>query len=358
MSSQELRAEVIAWPQLTPSHIAEWQALVASVAAAPDLEYGWARTLIRAHEIDPGEVHCLALRAGASLAAWWPMRVHRSTRRKLPVTIVEPLVSVYALHQGLLHSLELGRAQRELLAAMEATWPHWTVLRLCQLEQGGELARWWHEHAATAGWHAVSALGVSPPYLPISSGWDDYLKTKSANFRSNLKRKPRKLAEHAPYRIEFIDDESSMRDALAAVAAIEAHSWKAGAGTAIVSRPWEQRFYEELAANFAPSQQLLITLLRLADEPVAYDLTILGGGRGYCLKTSFDSRHADLSPGLVLRAELMRRMFDGKLREYDFLGNNERYKLEWTDQVRRDETLELINRRSFVGKLVAWSSAG
>ncbi len=61
------------------------------------------------------------------------------------------------------------------------------------------------------------------------------------------------------------------------------------------------------------------------------------------MKTSFDSTHADLSPGYVLRAELMQYMFDLGIREYDFLGANERYKLEWSQLTRKEFNLSLYN---------------
>jgi CelD/BcsL family acetyltransferase involved in cellulose biosynthesis len=343
----------IAWPDMTPSDTADWAELAGRVGAAPDLRRPWVEALIEAHGIPHAEVQVIVVgRTGRSRLVL-PLRVHRQRRLGLAVTIVEPIQSTFALHQGVLSDASIAEATEQMARVLDEHFGGWTVLRLCQLADGEAFASACRQRFAPPDFSVTETRGNAPPYLVINEPWQEFLRQKSANFRSNLKRKARKLGEAGEYSIEFIVDPAEMPGAMHSIATIESESWKAKTGTSLTARPWETRFYEVLVERFASSGQVLVSLLRLAGEPIAYDLSLVAEGKGYCLKTSFSLRFGELAPGLVLRSAIMQRLFDAGFREYDFLGNNERYKLEWTATVRRDLALEVVNQRSWSGKALS-----
>jgi CelD/BcsL family acetyltransferase involved in cellulose biosynthesis len=351
-----LTRRLVAWPCLTERDLRLWRELLQRTAGAPDLSVDWGDALISAHQIPPNDAAALFIENGTTAHAIIPLHFWVERKFGLPVRRVQPLNSVFCLHLELLTDLDSTQILAQLLTFLEGRDYGWSALHLNSLIDGGATARAAVEQARLRRLSVEQEGGNNSPFLEINSDWETFLRSKSANFRSNLKRKTRKIREAASVGIRFIADPEEVAVALRDIEIVERGSWKASAGTAITSRKWEERFYSVLADRFSHAGQLLVTLLTLDGKPVAHDLTIMGGGRAYCLKTSFDGAYAELSPGMVLRAELMHRLFESGIREYDFLGNNERYKLEWTDTVRRSISIRVFNTRTAAGLVLALRS--
>src|SRR4029077_19924260 len=114
---------------------------------------------------------------------------------------------------------------------------------------------------------------------------------------------------------------------------LEASGWKAKTGTAILSSPSAERLYREFARDAAAKGWLRLYMLELNGEAIAADYGCAYEGRGVFIKTGFNEDHSRLSPGLVLRAEVLRSSIDEGLRHYDFLGDADIYKTRWTSEV-------------------------
>lgn len=348
-------ARSIDWDSLGPPDLLAWQALAVKVNAAPDLWPAWAEALIEAHHIPSREIRVLVLEDHSGWRGLIPLHVSRSRRWGADVEIVEPLQSKFSLHFDLLSDLEPDQVARGFFDALAERLPRWDGMILNGLVRDGALARALEEAAGERRLLCESTYGDSSPYLRIDGRWEDYLAGKSANFRSNLKRKARKLREAGETCITFVTEPRGVADALDVIQAIDDKSWKANSGTAITSRTWESRFYRALCVSFSRTEQVLITLASFNGQAIAFDMTLLGGNKGYCLKTSFDAAYGELSAGLVLRAELMQRLFASAIEEYDFLGKNERYKLEWAETVRQAQSMRLLNTKRPIGWL--WAAA-
>lgn len=343
------RTDFVRWTDLDEASIAEWERLVESVQSPPDLSPRWAQALVAAHRVRFDEVEVFRLSDEAGLHALVPLRLNAQNRLGLRVLTIEPLNSIFSLHLDLLTDLRKEVCIAALLDAVDARYGHWSAFDFRGLVIDDPVADALQGAAKARGCAFEIQSGDASPFLAICSSWNDFLSTKSANFRSNIKRKARRLLESGQHEVRFVCEVGEVMRALDDVHRIEDKSWKASAGTSITSRPWERDFYVELAKRFGRTAQLLVTLAVLDSTPVAFDLTLLGGGRAYCLKTSFDAEYAELSVGMVLRVELMKRMFESGVKEYDFLGKSERYKLEWSETVRRSQSMRLFNSRSLAG---------
>jgi CelD/BcsL family acetyltransferase involved in cellulose biosynthesis len=339
----------VPWGEVGPAERAQWQRLMETTHGAPDLSIDWAASLIEAHRISAADVRVLILSDATQARALVPLRLTTQKKGAFKLLTVEPLINAFSLHENLLSEVDLASCVSALMAAVTSEYGQWAELIFSAMVRDSALSQAIRTCAAAKGLPVASTWGDHSPFLSIRGGWDDFLQGKSANFRSNLKRKSRRLLDMDGVEIRFITEPDQMGRALSAVHTIENKSWKAAEGTAITSRPWEEAFYAAIATKFSPSGQVLITLVTLNGEPLAFDLTLLGGGCAYCLKTSFDAERAELSAGVVLRTELMRRVFALGIEEYDFLGKNERYKLEWSETTRQAETVRIVNTRSWAG---------
>jgi CelD/BcsL family acetyltransferase involved in cellulose biosynthesis len=185
------------------------------------------------------------------------------------------------------------------------------------------------------GYSTVQATGVRSPYLELPATWDELLASLSRNHRSQLGRRRRGLEREGRlvFRTTVGGDEELKRD-LAAFFRIESSGWKSGAGTAILSDPRTERLYTDFAKAAAAAGWLRLHLLELDGVPVAADLNCAFAGGMFLIKTGFDERYGRLSPGLVLRGEVLRAAVQEGARFYDFLGGPDSYKLRWTTELR------------------------
>ena len=124
---------------------------------------------------------------------------------------------------------------------------------------------------------------------------------------------------------------------------IEAAGWKGERGSAILSTPATADFYRAVARWAAERGWLRLCFLRLDGAAVAFDLALETGGVHYLLKTGYDPALARLSPGNLLRREMLARAFDEGLDSYEFLGTNEPWKLDWTGAARPRVLLQFFS---------------
>jgi CelD/BcsL family acetyltransferase involved in cellulose biosynthesis len=157
----------------------------------------------------------------------------------------------------------------------------------------------------------------------------------SRNLRSQLGRRRRALEREGSlgFRTAVGGDEELERD-LAAFFRVESSGWKSGTGTAILSDPRTERLYTDFTRAAAAAGWLRLHLLELDGVPVAADLNCVFAGGMFLVKTGFDKRYGQFSPGLVLRGEVLRAAVQEGCRFYDFLGGPDGYKLRWTTELR------------------------
>ena len=215
------------------------------------------------------------------------------------------------------------------------------VVVLPNLRKGGRTATAALQAASRLGLTCGSHAGHASPFLEINSDWPAFLQTKSANFRSNVKRKARKLSEAGAVTNRWFSGADEVEQLLAEVLAIEEHSWKSGAGMAISASEMEREYYRLLLPFIAAQNALHANVLYLDAVPIAYSLCYVSDGCVRQMKTSFDQRYGQLSPGTVCYEIAIRRAFETRAREFDFLGDSMQHKGLWADTLREHLSLYL-----------------
>lgn len=195
------------------------------------------------------------------------------------------------------------------------------------------------------------------PFIRLDGSLDEVLAARSANLRSQVRRRTRALESMGRLALTTTTDGANVATAFEAFVAVEGSGWKDRAGTALAADAAARRLYEGFAHRAAERGWLRIHLLTLDDRVLAGDFGIVIGDQAFMLKTGYDVEHADRSPGLVLRAEVIRHLIGEGVRGYDLLGGADDYKLRWTDETRQRTTV-----RGFAGIAglapEAWSRAG
>jgi CelD/BcsL family acetyltransferase involved in cellulose biosynthesis len=185
-----------------------------------------------------------------------------------------------------------------------------------------------------AGYRVLTNRVEVSPYLVLPGTWDELLGSISRNLRHKLRRNRRGLARGGALVLRTTRSETDLERSLETFFALEASGWKGRAGTAILCDPRAERLFRSFARAAARQGWLRLSILECAGTPVAAAYGCAFAGRAFRLKSAYDERYADHSPGLVLLGEELQRSIDEGLREYDFLGSAEFHKLRWHARTR------------------------
>jgi CelD/BcsL family acetyltransferase involved in cellulose biosynthesis len=157
-----------------------------------------------------------------------------------------------------------------------------------------------------------------------------------------------------PPSIHKISRPDEMASAVERFVALEKTGWKASAGLGIGKDKRHRKFYAELTCALAENGEAIFYFLRQGHQDMAGLLVFRTGDIVYSRHTAYSQEHAPLSPGIVLRSELIRELCDSEWKELDLLGlqpalGRQRHKEDWALGRRKTE-LQLFFRHG--GRLI------
>jgi CelD/BcsL family acetyltransferase involved in cellulose biosynthesis len=309
----------------------EWDSLALATHAAPFVRPGWIRAWMAAFA-PRRQLQVIAVRRDGQLVAVLPVLV---TRRgaAAPTNSETPVMEPLALDDEALRALVPG-----LLAG------GWRAdLRF--LPNDG------HTQALVTG---AGADGLTTrcelirrsPYTRVEGDWDEFLRSAlSSRRRRTLRRHEEKLAAQGRVDFEVYDGRNDLSALLTEGFRVELGGWKGRERTAVLSRRQTERFYRSAAEWAAQAGLLRLTFLRLDGRPVAFNYSLEQFGVTYFIKIVFDEEFREYGPGLQLIHRLLQRAFDSDdLRLFEWLGEDDQYKVELSSGIRDQVRLQLFSR--------------
>jgi hypothetical protein len=168
--------------------------------------------------------------------------------------------------------------------------------------------------------HAYFAFGNW--YLQVEGDWPSYLKNRSGQLRSTIKRMTKRLAAEDNGRLEIIRDEADVERGIAAYEAVYGASWK-------VPEPYVE-FIPGLIRLCARRGWLRLGVAWIGDKPIAAQLWIVNAGRAHIYKVAYDEAFKAMAPGTLVTALLLEEAIErDKVIEVDYLIGDDAYKKTW-----------------------------
>lgn len=317
----------------------EWDELADRTGAPPFVRPGWTSAWWTA--FGGGRLEILALRRDSRLAAAVALK---RVGRNLAVTANWHTPASDVLAEDASAAGELADAvfalpsRRVTLVFADPSSP---ILAACCAS------------ARAAGFHSVVRPRERSPFVEIDGGFAGYEHSIDRSLRANLRRRRRRLEEQGVLEIDLVEGGTRLDGALVDGFSVEGSGWKTERGTAIASHASTRRFYTDIARWAAERGWLQLAFLRLEGRPLAFHYNLLHGGVLFHLKGGYDPSFARYSPSKLLHHEMISRAFEAGLQSYEFLGDDEPWKQEWTATFRERRLLEAFS--STPGGLVDWA---
>ena len=184
--------------------------------------------------------------------------------------------------------------------------------------------------------------------------WASKMGTKS---RKSLRYDQKSLREQGKVVLEVATDKKDVQALLPASCLVEVNSWKTEQVAGLYSIRGKRAFFFELLPKLAEKGRVRISMIRINDEPIAWELDLIDRDFIGVHNLSFDQNWKKYSPGKQLMEVNLRRCWE-EGRSVDFLPCNFNYKEKMATRTEPVRELHLF-RKSFRGvlarQLIKWN---
>lgn len=201
------------------------------------------------------------------------------------------------------------------------------------------------------GWIPFKFFCFGNWFLTVNFNWEGYLKKRSANLRSSIKRRNKDFAAEGGT-LEVVTNGDGVAQAIAAFQDVYTASWK-------IPEPYPD-FVPSLIRRLSTNGMLRLGIARLQGRPIAAQLWIVGQDKASIYKVAYNKAFASLSPGTVLTSHLLKYVIEeDRVKEVDFLIGDDEYKKIWMSDRRERWGIVAYNPRTIIGlALLAREIAG
>jgi CelD/BcsL family acetyltransferase involved in cellulose biosynthesis len=260
--------------------------------------------------------------------------------RGFPVRVMSLLQNQDTPWTGVLLAGERRDATLGAMLDHLARTPGWELLALSKIDRASQI----HTDLARqllGTRHLRSRSGASPT-LQLEGDWQSFWERTSQRFKKTVRNVANRIERTGAASIEEMGCSASAPACLELFRAVSARSWKAQLPTSLESDRLVARLFELLTEALVKRGQLLLWVLRIDGAPIAVEYHVQDGDTVVALRSEFDDRYRDASPGAYLNACIIRSYFERGVRGYDMGPGDNEYKRRWAT-VSRD----LVDFRAF-----------
>jgi CelD/BcsL family acetyltransferase involved in cellulose biosynthesis len=175
---------------------------------------------------------------------------------------------------------------------------------------------------------------VESPVMEAPDGWEAAYQAKtSSKTRNQHKRRRKQLAALGDYEVTTARTRDELEAVMDDVFRLHVARWAGRPDGTELGTPEGQAFAREATLALAEADIPRIVFLRIGGEPVAFFYYMALEGTMYLYRLAFDPEYSKYSPGLVNALDALEIACDEGLTRIEFLGGDERYKMQLADRV-------------------------
>jgi CelD/BcsL family acetyltransferase involved in cellulose biosynthesis len=186
--------------------------------------------------------------------------------------------------------------------------------------------------------------------------WDDYLGSRSRNFRQQVRRRERRLVEEHGLSFRLADDPQRLADDVETLFRLHRARW--GEESTGVFFGERAEFHRDFASDALGAGWLRLWIAEIGGEPVAAWYGWRFAGSEWYYQAGRVPEYDRLSLGFVMLAHTVREAFESGVRAYRFLAGAEDYKWRFAEEDLSAESLLLGTGAAARASMAAVRMAG
>jgi CelD/BcsL family acetyltransferase involved in cellulose biosynthesis len=219
----------------------------------------------------------------------------------------------------------------------------WSFLLLDKIPSDSQTARHFANALGAAASSSESEMSHESLIIPLNKTWQEYLAGQSPRFRKTLRNIVNRMQKLGRLDVRTYQGQPAAAAAIEKLFSVSDASWKVADGVAITSSAKRMRFFKELSEGVVTAEGIRIVILEVAGKPIASETQVIDRGIVYALRSDYDERYADSSPGTFLQMEILQELFASPYVEYNFGVGLNPYKSRWTEERRQLMRVRLYN---------------
>ncbi len=298
-----------------------WESLLADYPGATVfLTHGFACAWWRAFGAS-NRLRILLFRSAGRIIGIAPLMQRLQWHLGAPTRCLSPLRNKHVLREDLLLPEQPGACLDAMLGYLANRRWQWDRLSFSNVPEHSPLFGLLADAARSQGLDAPGwREGRTHWVLPIEGELPDYLRTLSRKFRQELRRHQSRMDKLGASHHSDLKSRDDQLAALESVFALERRSWKANTRNAALTAA-DRGFIRDLLLSLGDDQLGITMLTTQSDWLVAACLTLAQGDTLYGLTTYYDADASSRGPGALMTQELLRRIWGGRWRRFDFNGD-------------------------------------
>jgi CelD/BcsL family acetyltransferase involved in cellulose biosynthesis len=157
------------------------------------------------------------------------------------------------------------------------------------------------------------------PIIDLPQTWEEYLAALDRHNRHELKRKIRRLEEEEIVKSCFLGDDREITEFFRLMALSNEQK------RYFLSLEMKS-FFENIIITFTKREELELSFLKKRDIYIAAVMVFYYNNHALLYNSGFDPTYSYLSPGLTLKAYMIKSAIETKKSHFDFLRGGEKYK--------------------------------
>ncbi|MFO1257185.1 MAG: GNAT family N-acetyltransferase [Gammaproteobacteria bacterium] len=250
----------------------------------------------------------------------------------------------------LIAKTHVAAAYDAIMKALSRCHFHWDVINWRLLAPDAQLL----SHQVPSSLFRLKAIENEIHYsVHLIPDWEGYYKNKSRRLKKGNNAILNKLTKAGTLELcRIAPDQHQQVAILDIITKLSSTSWKNEVETAL-NFEGPRAFVSKLFELFSNQHDIVVWLLKLNGQPIAYELQLTEQGRYYALRSDYDPSFQALSPGTYLNWKIIQALFQERAVHYYMGPGRNEYKLRWENQSLILATLRGYND-TFKGKLMQW----
>ncbi|MFN2595263.1 MAG: GNAT family N-acetyltransferase [Actinomycetota bacterium] len=224
----------------------------------------------------------------------------------------------------------------EVVRKLAELRPFPALIRLEGIPSGSPWPRGFRMQWPTAETPKLAQVdSMGSPTLSISGTYDEWFAARTRNFRQQMRRTQRQLAEQGAV-LDRASGEDDLRNAVAALRNLHEQRWASRGGSAVMSTRVE-RMLLDIVNSDEGTKRLRLWTIKVGDRIISSQAFLSSGGEVTYWLGGFDEAWRAYRPSIIAILAAIQESFARGDRRVDLGGGSQSYKLRFTDG---EDTLE------------------
>jgi len=321
----ELRIERIASEEAFVAIKDEWDQLTEkSIDSSFYATYSFVHTAWKYYRSDNDQLFILVVRRGATLVGIAPFRIESIKMgnirliRGIRLRVIR-FIAEWGDKPTIVTTEEPEIMWDRIFQYLTKEYTQWDMISLAEQPANSPVLI---QRLLRNIWYTARSVPESNSYyVSITGTWEEYIKTRGKNTRRTWKNGREKLF-NLPEGVCFqcVEDPETLPEGLKRFISIEQSGWKKNRDFSVGGNEINKRFYEELLIHLAQKNMVAIYFLTSGTTDIAGELLYKNHNIAYLAQITHRQGYAEYSPGVILRAEIIKALFGTHYKRCDLLG--------------------------------------